>query len=280
MKIAIAIETKDRRAAGGVNYLGQTLTNLAETGVMDSPFLHSLQIVIGGEDPGFQQEEIHPFKSARLQNVPVHPCPPEGCSRQQNGARAIRVAAATDADWVMKLEDDLDFCGDFLGSVARWLEKYGRMPVPMFALGSTFEQVSRSRFVEGESIWRPGPSFPNVRQALAAGREIMGHPVGGFWGAQALVWRHTVAQYLADWLGPDPFLFDGREEHRQRGHDLLLQVWGRDVMKARQFGVPVPSFVQHVGRQSNLNQPKIGHVQPFFQFPWAGRSWAYGVQHA
>lgn len=278
MRICISIETKDRRLNGGVNYLGQTLRNMWETGVFHSDHLHRLVISGGGELPDFFDTEIAPNIPIHVDRRPVHflwqPCPPEGVTRQQNGARAIRAAGETyGADWVMKLEDDLDFCGSFLESTANWLADYGHLKVPMFCLAATYQIVSQSKYTElSESVMGPGTSFPHVRDALARGERVATHPFRGFWGAQALVWKREMAEHLANWLGPDPYLFDGKEKHRNRGHDLILNLWGASV-KADKLAVALPAFVQHIGRQSNLSQP--GNPQPFFEFPWPGRDWVY-----
>lgn len=276
MRIAIAIETKDRRLHGGQNYLGTTLRNLRRAGVFASPHLHSLHIVSGGEQPDYFETEIFPNLGldGHTWLPKIYPCPASGATRQQNAQRAIQAGADTNADWVLKLEDDLDFLDDFLGNVARWLADVGHAAVPMFCLGATFQRVSESHFQPGETFLQPGPSFPRVRVAFAEGRNVLAHDVRGWYGAQALLWKRPMAEHLARWLGPDPFLFDGREQHRHRGHDLLLQEWGVAV-KARAFASAVPSFVQHIGRRSNLDQPEIGHVQPFFEFPWPGREWRY-----
>jgi hypothetical protein len=267
MKIAVSIETKDRRLSGGTNYLGQTLANLARTDFWTSPHLHSLRIVVGGALEDYEDIELAPHIPTGCQ-VEVFETPPTGCTRQQNGARAIRAAAAADADWVLKLEDDLDFIDTFLESTVAWLADYGTAQVPMFSLAATCETVSTSVYADpDETVVGPGTSFPHVRAMLARGDAIAAHHVQGFWGAQALLWRRPIAQQLANWLGEDPYLWDGREQHRQRGHDLLLQVWGASL-GAKVFGVAVPSFVQHIGQQSNIQNK-------FFQFPWPGRGWRY-----
>jgi hypothetical protein len=266
MKIAVSIETKDRRLHGGENYLGRTLANLARTDFWSHPAIHSLRIVIGGALDDFEEKELDPFIPTG-KSVEVFEAPLQGCTRQQNGARAIRFAAAVDADWVMKLEDDLDFLDSFAESTSNWLADYGHAAVPMFSLAATFQQVSSSIFQEGETFLGPGESFPRARAMYARGDRIAAHQVAGYWGAQALIWKRPMAQHLADWLGEDPFLWDGKEQHRQRGHDLILQVWGKEL-GARAFAVAVPSFVQHIGRQSNIQNK-------FFEFPFPGRDWSY-----
>lgn len=268
MKIAVGIETKDRRLTGGKNYIGETLRNLARTDFWSSPALHSVTIVSGGEQADFFDTEIAPNLPA---SATYFKAPSAGSTRQQNGARAIREAANAvtmgPADWVLKLEDDLDFIDAFMSSLIAWLQDYGTADVPMFSLAATFEQVRHSMFQPGESLLGPGPSFPRARMVMGRGDAIVAHQVAGYWGAQALVWKQPIARQLADWLGEDPALFDGKEYHRERGHDLMMQVWGRAV-GAKAFAVAVPSFVQHIGRQSNIGNP-------FFEFPWPGRNWSY-----
>lgn len=273
MNFAITIETKDRRLNGGVNYLGNTIRNLRRaTNEFERANVVSIDIVCNGvKDSTFERDEVWLPLNGWEAGYHFR----EG-TRQQNGARAIRIGSDhEDADWVLKLEDDLDFCGDFLGSVSRWLAKYGHAKVPMFSLAATFEPVSSSQFCYNETLNVPGPSFPHVRAALARGDEIMAHSARGYWGAQALLWRRLDAQDLADWLGPDPALFDGKEYHRNRGHDLILQEWLIEGRSCSAVAVACPSFVQHVGRKSNLDQPEIGHVQPFFEFPWPGPEWSF-----
>lgn len=248
MKIAIGIETIQR--PNGVDYFKQTLANLERAGVASSEHYGGIMFADGA-----------------------------GFTRQQNARRAIELgvqaAKITGAEWVMKLEDDLDFTDCFLENVAGWLADFGHSKVPMFSLAATFEFVSRSRFANTEcTIFDPGQSFPRVRAALARGEKILPHPVGGYWGAQALVWKTEVAEQLVAWLGDDPALFDGKAYHRNRGHDLLLQVWGHSL-GAKHFAVAVPAFVQHLGEHSNLDQPELNHKQPFFQFPFAGRKFKY-----
>lgn len=282
MKFSVGIETKDRTLAGGQNYLGQTLRNFRRAGGFDEQRLEALTIVVDGESSGAL---CHEFDDETLQDHRVQILN-ASATRQQNAMRAIKHALNTECgtqrnvDYVIKLEDDLDFCGDFLGSLERWLTDFGHANVPMFALGASFEIVSRSKFNGSERTVfdavtdESDPSFPMVREAMRRGESILPHRVGGWWGAQALVFTPADAAQLVEFLGDDPKLFDGKKEHRSRGHDLLLQVWGQS-RGAKYFGVTVPSFVQHVGYTSNLSEPEINHVQPFFQFPWAGPDWSY-----
>jgi hypothetical protein len=269
MKLAIAIETKDRRLTGGRNYLGETLRNLERAGVLGASQVTAFHIISGGMLPDFFEQEVEPVMKRYVYGFWDAPG-----TRQQNGARAIRLASRnTDADWVLKLEDDLDCIDDLLGSLERWLQDFGRAQVPMFSLATTFERVGQSRLA-GENVLCEGADYPTVRDHLQAGRYYAPHPIKGFYGAQALLWRRPAASALARYLGDDPALWDGQEFVRDRGHDLLLQVWGLTT-GYRYVGCAVPSFVQHIGRQSTLNRPDLGHIQPFFEFPFPGREWRY-----
>lgn len=248
IRIAIGMETKTR--PNGVSYYEQTLHNAERAGIFRSPHLAAFKTCIG-----------------------------DRCTRQQNGKHAIDIAAyyaqETGAKWVMKLEDDLDFTDYFLESVVDWLEDHDEPRHRMFSLGITLETVSASRFHDGEtSILEPGTSFPRVREMIAQGKRAVPAHINGFWGAQAVVWRAHDANDLARWLGDDPTYFDGTTHHRHRGHDLKLQEWVRYV-GGHHFLAAVPSFVQHIGVQSNLDQPQLNHKQPFFQFPFAGRAHRY-----
>lgn len=215
--VAITIKTKDRSPAK--NYLRQTLDNLARAGVLDSPLLHSYEIVA--------TEETDPPRSL-----------------QANASRAIQLAAEKDAGWCLVLEDDLDFCDQFLDSLVKWLIDHARKNYKgFFALGANYAQITVAA-KRGETYWS--------------------YPVEAFYGAQALVWRREDAQKCAEWLGSDP-VYNGVRNH---GHDLLLQQWGKSLGLIY-FIASAPSMVQHIGEESGIGNR-------FFQFgSWPGRDWRY-----
>jgi hypothetical protein len=289
VKIAVTMETCDRSLRGGTNYLHKTLNNMSRAGVFDSPYLSSFHVQIGNA-----RTETDYADGIAATSIVYEPA-----TRQQNAQRAIYAGAMDlDADYVLKLEDDLDFCHDFLGSVGRFLERFGHSTVPMFVFGASFDLVSQSHFeaehvcglsgynpmlgdtcpgchLDTANVFNTSAAFPYVRHMMAQGHQIAAHNVLGWWAAQAVAWHRADALALAEWLGPDPFLDDGKEHHRMRGHDLLLQIWGSKEKNAKYFGCSIPSFVQHIGRESNLDQPAINHKQPFFQFPWGGPDWRF-----
>lgn len=213
--IAVVVKTYDR--APRRNYLDETIEN----------FHRSM---------GHRGDQANSYSEALLVQHG------EGLTLHQNAARAIRLGVQQGRPWVLVLEDDLDFCQDFLGSVARWLGDWADEQYPMYVFGANYQQV-RKRWEAGCCYWS--------------------YPVGSFYGAQALCWRREVAGELVDWLGEDPH-YNGVRSH---GHDLLLQRWGKE-RGAQYFRASAPSLVQHIGEQSSINNR-------FFQFPWGGREWSY-----
>jgi glycosyltransferase involved in cell wall biosynthesis len=161
----------------------------------------------------------------------------------QTAAVAIRSASEAAARWVLVLEDDIDVCDDFLESVAAWLEQHATSRHRMYAFGASYS--------------------PQIRLANNAGRTIWPYHIPQFYGAQALAWAREDAQQLAEWLGDDPSYKGNRDAH----HDILLQQWGQGLGLTH-FAASVPSFVQHIGTESTLdNDP--------FVFPWPGSEWSY-----
>lgn len=292
IKIAVTMETCERPVQG---YLRQTLANFKRSGGFDSPHLSTFHLQVGSAMSDQLMLDTAMLEQQACDTIRVF----NPGTRHQNAQRAIEAGAGDlDADFVLKLEDDLDFCHDFIGSVARFLEQFGTAKVPMFVFGSTFQIVSQSKFgvnhfcglsgydpmrddpcpgchPDAASVFNTPDGFPYVRHMMAQGHKIAAHNVLGWWAAQAIAWHREDAQELAEWLGPDPYFDDGKEQHRHRGHDLMLQVWGTQLKKAKYFGCSIPSFVQHIGHESNLDQPAINHKQPFFQFPWAGPNWRF-----
>lgn len=235
--ITICIKTKERRS--GVDYLGQTLRNLGRGGVFRSRLLHSLIVVDSGSSDDYFERELHPFIPL---GVPLIVDRGER-TLHQTAATAIRRGATSGAPWVLVIEDDLDVCADFLGSVHRWLVQHAVEPgFRMAVFGANYSSITQ--LVGQATYWQ--------------------YPVGAFYGAQALAWSRQDAAQLAAWLGPDP----SYKGIRQHGHDILLQVWGRATGQEH-FLASVPSFVQHVGRQSGISNK-------FFQFAsWPGPWWSY-----
>lgn len=229
--IGAVIKTKDRSPKR--NYLGETYKNLERAGVLASSHLAFLKIMDSGSPVQFFKDNLPLQLDAR--NLFTHPR-----TLQQNAARCIQLASVGTHDFAMVLEDDLDFCDEFLEQVVAWLEDNPHYL--MYVLGANYDQI-RHIVEKGGSVWH--------------------YPVTAFYGAQALVWRREDAAQLAEWLGPDPH----RNGTRDHGHDLLLQEWGKS-RGVEHFLASAPCMVQHIGVQSGIGNR-------YFQFPWGGREWRY-----
>jgi hypothetical protein len=180
------------------------------------------------------------FEDGRAEVVDTAEAP---LTLHQNAARAIRVTANAGATWALVLEDDLDFCADFVGSLLRWLRDHTRADRLMYVFGANYSQL-KVCMMHGLASWD--------------------YPVKAFYGAQACAWRTEDALQLAEWLGPNPS-YGGVTDH---GHDLLLQKWGKG-RGLTYFLAAAPSFVEHVGRASGIGNR-------YFHFPtWPGRRWTY-----
>jgi hypothetical protein len=231
--IAVAIKTA-KRGKDRKDYLQETLENLYRS-VKGSRALSFPLFTVHTEGPVCRLLSLAVPAPVRVLDGPHR-------TLHQNACMSIAIAADAETDWAMVLEDDLDFCDDFIGSVLRWLYRNEREGCPMYAFGANYTQI---------------------QSCVARKAQFWTYPVSAFYGAQALVWRSAVAKNLAEWLGPDPD-YNGVRDH---GHDLLLQKWGH--LYTRFFLASAPSFVQHIGEESGIGNR-------FFRFPsWPGRDWRY-----
>jgi hypothetical protein len=230
-QLAIVVKTARREER---DYLGEMLHSLKRS----SPSLVGLHSLWVSHTEG-PVERLWPDGSCQR----IDPGPGQRLTLHQNAARCIKWAAGAGATWAMVLEDDLDFCDDFIGSVLRWLHDHARTDRLMYVFGANYAQIALC-VRRGETSWD--------------------YPVTAFYGAQACAWRTEDAAQLARWLGPDPS-YGGVTDH---GHDLLLQRWGKE-RGLTHFLASAPSFVQHIGQASGIGNR-------YFQFgSWPGRIWSY-----
>lgn len=242
-QIAVVIKAA-RRAANGDEYLKQTVENLMRSVGLLSPILRTV-LVSWTEGPVTGPSVVIPEAKFVTGPIPLLTSEINRLTLHQNAARSIHLAAEAGAEWAMVIEDDIDFCADFLGSVLRWVhdvERTGEV-FPMYVLGANYAQIEAAR-MQGHIFWH--------------------YPPKAFYGNQALMWRTSVAKKLVEWLGPDPN-YNGVRDH---GHDLLLGKWGL-LQSPACFCASAPSFVQHIGETSGIGNKS-------FHFPtWPGREWKY-----
>jgi hypothetical protein len=208
---SIGIRTIARR----VDYCRGTLLRLVESGTLQHPSLRGLHLHHG-----------------------------EGITPNQNGARAIQLAAHDDVEWVIFLEDDVDMIDDFLGSVDRWLARYARPEVRAYPL-SCFYSDAIAHFREA-GVWEM--------------------PIEKFYGSQGFVMPVLDAIAFSGWVERQP---------RAASFDLYLSEWHRLVEPEQpHLLTPAPCFLDHTGEFSSLGPPgsweRVGRVEGF-----AGRDWSF-----
>jgi len=237
--LALSLITVDRSPRR--NYLGQTLQSLAAGGIRNTSVPWSLDIVDSGSTDSFFETEGVP-EWLRDPRVRLHR-PSDGESRgpNANAAEALRQAAGRQADWVLFLEDDILVCAHFLDSVSGWLDDHSSESHRVVAFGAAYRELIALR---------------------EAGRARWEYPISAFYGTQCIALRtHDAADVATYW----------QHEDRQCLYDLLLKYWARERYPAHEyFAASVPSFVQHVGRDSAI------HYGRFHEFAaWAGSDWSY-----
>lgn len=234
--IAIVMVTMDRSPR--VNYLGETLDNLARSGVFRSPRLHSFTVA-DSRSGTFAADEIsdHGIEAAVL-------LPAEHRTANRNVARALKAGAESGAPWVLFLEDDIDVCSNFLNGVGRWLDRNSVVESQVYSFGAAYD-ILVPMFARGEERWQ--------------------YPAKDFYGTQAFAVRFGDARELSIWIN-----HHADDVDRIGAYDILMHGWA-EYREISHFCASVPSFVQHIGRESIIAPRPTTHV---FQ-SWPGRDWEY-----
>lgn len=241
---AVTMITVDRSLKGKrTNYLGETLRNLDRAGVFTSPRLRSFTLCDSLSDPRMWCSEELVFAAGRIE-------PGNATSRSacENAGHALICGGLTGAKWVLFLEDDIDVCEDFLGSVGRFLDKYGRGErFRLFAFGAAYDQLKQQRHL-GLDYWI--------------------YPVNAFYGTQAFAIRAEDAVSLGRYISSNPVV---RGVYNPNAYDLMFHDWAKNLYPGNCFLASAPSFVQHIGRESICTGKEETH-----QFEsWPGREWSY-----
>lgn len=245
MTFSIVIKTIDRTPRR--NYLRETLANLERGGLWESHATWRLAIANGHDSPHFIQPQLTDRVRATPELVTIHESEGVHFTPNENAARCWLIAGQTAerAEWCLVLEDDIDVCANFLDETAEWLAAYATHDRHVYPLGCRLEK--------------------EVRDATACGLGACDYPRDLFWGAQALALRPNDALSLATYLVAHP-CWNGMTQ----SHDYLINDWAAERWPAiNAYLTPVPSLVQHIGRESTLAYP--GRLE-FFEFPcWRGR---------
>jgi hypothetical protein len=242
MRIAAAMITVERPER---QYLGETLRNLERAGgLSDSPFW----IVDSGSSPAYLAREAGPGSLPGRYQIET-PGTDHRRSLNANAARALALASDEDADFVLMMQDDLDFCADFYGSLCRWLADHYQPHWLLYSFGTT---------------------WPPVHRAALDGATSAPYPIGQFFGTQCYALSISWARRLARWFEDAWPRLSSDSKGRRVYDDIILHRWARDMNPdARHFLASAPSFVQHVGESSSIGSHR-------FTFPsWPGREWSY-----
>lgn len=239
------MRTCDR--APGPNYLRKTFDNARRAGFFQSPHLTSFDVVVSPP----VTKSLRRALSLAPDFVTVHEAR-RALTPNEAATEAHALANWRGADYVLFLEDDLDFCSDFLGSVARWLEDHDNTNVrdegyPLFVFGHVLGGHPRATAEE----WK----------------------ASGFYGTQCYAVPKERHGHLVEWLSENPQYDDGRGTRVNRCHDLRLHNWA-DEIGAQFFLATSPSFVSHIGEVSGMGCP------PVIFKSWPGRDWTYKGREA
>lgn len=220
MRILFTVRTSDR--APKRNYLEATLESLRRGGV-------------AGED-------VHVFPTdpdvAWLPSAPMSVHAPLARRRPNaNGIAPIALLDQVDADWIVLSEDDLEWCADPIGSLARWLEAHATPDVMIYRFFA-FDRLT-----------------PVSAHAASA-------PLREQKGSQAVALRSADARRFAAWATAHPLDWrpkDAPFQHRPHdGFDKLLGYWAlQDRPDVTTGLVSRPFFVRHLGVQSSLHSRGI-----------------------
>lgn len=233
-RVAVSMRTADRTPHP--NYLGRTVAGLVAQG-MDLSSLH-----LAVTDPDVS------WLAAQGVNgqVSLHQ-PPRRLTPNENALAQIRAVDPTSADWILLLEDDLDFCADFLGSVQRWIRDWARPDRHVYRLFGF-----RLRTPPG-----PPPAYDDWT-------------VDRFAGSQAVLLRMDDAQDLLVWAEAWLPTWPGWRGNPSIAWDKLLAEWATTRWPGVPFVVSHPLFVRHIGQVSSIH-PSTTHNDRLF----GGERWRY-----
>ena len=238
--LAAVMVTVDR--SPGRNYLVETLRNLKRSDLITSERLYSFDLVDSGPGSEWARSAAEWVMPGWFSVVAEQ----TGTKRtaNENVAAALRQGHSRSfAAWVVFLEDDIDVCDRFFDSVGAWLDDCSRDDRRVYALGSC--QVSKKSRGRAADIG-----------------------IEHFFGTQAFALRRDDALNLSAYL--DEHVYDRTDTGAQ--YDLLMHDWALARWPSvRHFLASVPSFVQHIGRESVIEPRPSTHLFA----SWPGREWSY-----
>lgn len=186
-----------------------------------------------------------------LPSVRVH-APDRRKLPNENGLAQVTALNETKAEWIGLFEDDLELCGDPMGSMTRWLWSHAD---PQW-------HVYRFCALPGT---KTKPYRPHA--VLAPLREMRGSQAIALRADDAWVFMEWAQAHPKNWRPPDaPF-----QDRPDRGFDKLVGYWALSQWPDQPYGlVSQPMLVRHAGRHSILHSHGVSDDRAF-----AGRTWQY-----
>lgn len=239
-QLVITIRTADRTPKR--NYLWRTMRMLLDQGVKPS----GLHLFPTDPHVAWLGRELD-----GRQAVPVH-VPEARCTPNANGIRQVSVLDTDDANWILLLEDDVEPCADFYGSVTGWLCDHADPAIHVYRLHA----------LPGTPLRRVDPAA-----ALAPLREMRGSQAVALRAADARLFAAWATAHHKNWRPKDaPF-----QNRPDRGFDKLIGYWALAQWPDQPDGlVALPMLVNHIGRDSVLHTHGLRNDAHF-----AGASWRY-----
>lgn len=243
MTLAFAMRTADRKPHP--NYLGRTLRSFVASG----GDISRLHLCLS------RPESL--WLCTELADDPPHPIlhvPTEKRSANANGLSCIEAALADDAEMIVLLEDDIEFCADFVGSLSRWLDDWVRPDRHVYKVF--------------------GFTTPPKDQPAA-----YDWPMAGMRASQVIILRRDdAADFLSwgtkhhkDWVPLAPW---GRKFPHVTNPGIAFDKFVATWALLRWPGTPCvmshPYFVKHIGDKSTLHRVGARNDKPF-----AGAHWSY-----
>lgn len=243
--ITAVMITVDRRLKGkSTNYLASTIARLGDDKFFANPRLR--QFILCDSLSDLRWAPVYGL--TQLGNVRFKAAPDGGYLACESAGHALICGGLTGAKWVLFLEDDIDICRDFLGSVGRFLDQYGNLPqYRLFAFGADYGQLIETR---------------------RSGGDAWPYPVSAFFGTQCFAIRSEDAVSLGRYIYGNPMI---RGVYNPNAYDLMFHDWANVSHPGCKFLASAPSFVQHIGRESVCTGKEETHR---FE-SWLGREWTY-----
>lgn len=234
-RLTITIRTANR--APRRNYLGRTVRSLIAHGVA----AEAIHLVLTDPDDDWIDEEVgsHPV----VRHVPNVRRTPNA-----NGLAQIAVLDEAPAEWLLMLEDDIDVCDDFPGSVLRWLDRHARPEVHVYR-------------------------FCAFGGALANAPGVAIYPLREQRGSQAIALRGDEAPACLSWAAVKGKSWRPRgarfQDQPDLGFDKLIGYWALDRWPTSRVSyVSEPHMVRHIGIESGLYPQTVVNDAQFNTRAW------------